>query len=84
MVFIQPFLPLFSPPLQTQSTGLLLGSPWVYATYSSYSNSTCHHAIHENRGAMECKAVAQNATNEKDIEFKKCEEHISHDSEQQC
>ncbi len=42
------------------------------------------HAIHENRGAMECKAVAQNATNEKDIEFKKCEEHISHDSEQQC
>jgi hypothetical protein len=27
--------------------------------------------------------VAQNTTNEKDIEFKKCEEHISHDSEQQ-
>jgi hypothetical protein len=41
------------------------------------------HAIHENHGAMECKVVAQNSTNEKDIEFKKCEEHISHDSEQQ-
>jgi hypothetical protein len=41
------------------------------------------HAIHENHGATECKAVAQNSTNEKDIEFKKCEEHISHDSEQQ-
>jgi hypothetical protein len=31
----------------------------------------------------ECKAVAQNSTNEKDIEFKKCEEHISHDDSEQ-